>query len=155
MDIQALSDRLEITDLLYRYTRIIDRAEIGRLTEIFLPDGRFRITDLPSGNRDFSVAEFSSYLQDTLSACNFMQHFMNNIEINLDGEQASTESYLAVMYELKPAHLSSAFGEFATTTDLFLTGEYRDELERTPKGWRIRTRTARFSSQRTRAVLTG
>lgn len=155
MDIRAVADRLEITDLLYRYTRIIDRGEFARLDEIFTEDGQFIIRDLPSGDQNFSIAEFSGYLADTHTACNFMQHFVANTLVEIDGDRATADSYLTVMYELKPDFASSAFGRVDTLTDLFLGGEYRDALVRTPAGWKIRTRSAKFFFQRTRPVAIG
>jgi len=152
MGLEEVRDRLAIADVLHRYTRIIDRGEIARLDEVFTHDGRCRIVDLPSGEQDFSVREFADYLADTLAACNFMQHFISNTLVDLDGDRASADSYLAVMYELKPGHRSSAFGLFDQTTDLLLGGEYRDDFVRTNAGWRITTRTARFFSQRTRPL---
>jgi hypothetical protein len=152
VELAEIGDRLAIADILHRYTRIIDRGEIRRLDEVFTADGRFRVVDLPSGDQDFTIAEFADYLADTFAACNFMQHFISNTIIELDGDRASADSYLAVMYELKPDHQSTAFGLFDQTTDLFLGGEYRDDFVRTQAGWRIRTRTARFFSQRVRPL---
>lgn len=153
MDLQLLADRLAITDLLHGYTRLIDRGESHRLDEVFTSDGRFRIVDLPSGDQQFTIGEFAAFLADTYAACNFMQHFVANTLIDIDGDLATADSYLTVMYELKPDHLSQAFGRFDTTTDLFLGGEYRDALVRTGDGWKIRERTARFFFQREHANL--
>ena len=152
MQLEEIGDRLAIMDVLHRYTRVVDRGELEGLFDIFTDDGRFRIVDLPSGDRDFSISEFAAYLADTFLACNFMQHFMNNTLIELSGDQAQADSYLAVMYELKPGLTSAAFGSFDQASDLFLGGEYRDDLRRTADGWRIKTRTARFFSQRVRPI---
>lgn len=142
-------DKADIRELLNRYTFIIDRGKTDQLRSIFADDGRFRIVDLPSGESNFSIDEFASFLTDTLNGSEFMQHLMTNTVVSVDGDHAIAESYLSVLYGLKPGVQTQAFGLFDEPTDLHLGGEYIDKLARTADGWRIQERTARFFYQRT------
>ncbi|MCX6413880.1 MAG: nuclear transport factor 2 family protein, partial [Actinobacteria bacterium] len=41
LDLQTISDRMEIDDLLVRYARAIDTKNFAELENLFIPDGEY------------------------------------------------------------------------------------------------------------------
>ena len=66
VDLQELSDRAEITDVLVRYTRAIDTGEWDRLDTVFTPDAQIDYTE--SGGIAAGFAEVKPWLAEVLPA---------------------------------------------------------------------------------------
>lgn len=116
-------DKLEITELLYRYARGVDSKDWALLTSVFTPDAFLDYTSVsgPAGPRDEVVA----WLERSLTPVPMTQHFISNVEIDLDGDRAEAR---AMFYN--PMQLPG----MAELT--FCGGNYLHDVVRTAEGWR-------------------
>ena len=94
MDLQEISDRLEIADVLTRYTRAIDTGDWDRLDTVFTPDAAIDYTE--SGGIAAAYPEVKPWLAEMLPA--FFpkrMHTLGQIEITViagvPGESDSAE----------------------------------------------------------------
>lgn len=118
-----MSDKIEVTELLYRYARGVDCKDWELLASVFTPDARLDYTSVsgPAGPRDEVVA----WLERSLTAVPMTQHFITNIEIELEGDRAKVR---AMFYN--PMQLPGM-------ADLsFCGGNYHHDVVRTPEGWK-------------------
>ena len=125
MDLQTLIDRAEITDLLTRYARAVDRRDWDLFRTVFTPDARIDYTQV--GGAAGSLDEVVGFLSKVMPMFEVMQHLISNIEIDIDGDEAKVT---AMVYN--PLKLPD--------TEVWATGGwYHHELVRTPDGWRSRS----------------
>ena len=92
MDLQELSDRAEINDVLIRYTRAIDTGDWDRLDTVFTPDAQIDYTE--SGGIAAAFPEVKPWLAEMLPA--FFpkrMHTLGQVEIRLDGDSAEVSAY--------------------------------------------------------------
>mgnify|MGYP001424817169 CR=1 FL=1 len=128
LQVQQLTDRAEISDLVSRLGLLLDEK---------------RFDDIRSVVTDDVVADFPSYAaagqlrgSDDLAAHGLKsqgrfaraQHVMTNVLIDLDGDRASVRANLIATHVHQADESSSHYdiGEY-----------YRLEVVRTPAGWRI------------------
>ncbi len=123
MDVQALADKIEIRELLFRYARGVDTQDWPLLASVFTPEAQLDYTsvDGPVGSRDEVVA----WLEAALTPVSMTQHFITNVEIELHGDRASAR---AMFYN--PMQLPGVDGL------AYCGGNYHHELVRTAEGWR-------------------
>ena len=125
MDLQTLIDRAEITDLLTRYARAVDRQDWGLFRSVFTPDARIDYTQVGgiAGNLD----EIVDFLSKAMAMFEAIQHLISNIDITIDGDEAKVTAMVH-----NPLKLPN--------TPLWATGGwYHHELVRTREGWRSRS----------------
>jgi 3-phenylpropionate/cinnamic acid dioxygenase small subunit len=123
MDLQALHDKIEIQELLARYARGVDAKDWDLWRTVFTPDAHLDYSSAGAavGSRD----EVGAWLEEALRAVPMTQHYVTNIEIELDGDRAEVR---AMFYN--PMQLPGM-------ADLsFCGGYYHHDLVRTPDGWR-------------------
>jgi 3-phenylpropionate/cinnamic acid dioxygenase small subunit len=122
-DVQAVHDKIEIKELLYRYARACDTKDWALLTSVFTPDAYLDYTSArcPAGPRD----EIVGWLEQALTPVPMTQHFVTNIEIDLDGDRAKVR---AMFYN--PMHLPG-MAEMS-----YCGGNYHHDVVRTPNGWK-------------------
>ena len=125
MDLQTLGDRAEITDLLTRYARAVDRQDWDLFRSVFTPDARIDYTQV--GGAAGSLDEVVGFLSKVMPMFETMQHLISNIDITIDGDEAKV---VAMVYN--PLKLPDS-GVWATG------GWYHHELVHTPDGWRSRS----------------
>jgi hypothetical protein len=124
MDLQELSDRQEITDLITRYTRAIDTGEWDRLDDVFTPDARIDYTE--SGGISAGYAEVKGWLAEVLPAFfPVRMHTLGQVEVQLDGDRAQVAAYF---HNPMPADGGKRIVEFG--------GIYHHAVTRTAQGWR-------------------
>ena len=125
MDLQTLIDRAEITDLLTRYARAVDRQDWELFRSVFTADARIDYTQVGgiAGDLDTVVG----FLEEVMAMFEAMQHLISNIDIDIDGDEAKVT---AMVYN--PLKLPD--------TPMWATGGwYHHELVRTPDGWLSRS----------------
>ena len=120
-----LSDREEIRDVLFRYTRGIDRLDLALVRSCYHPDahddhGAFR-GDLEG---------FLAWVGDVLSYFESTMHFIGNQLIEVDGDVAHTESYCVAYHRRGPHDGEDPY-------DLVTALRYVDRLERRGGDWKI------------------
>ena len=125
MDLQAVQDKIEIKELLYRYARACDRKDWKLLPTVFTADAYLDYTSAgcPAGSRD----EVCAFLQNALSTMPMTQHYITNIEIDLQGDRAKVVAMFYNPMQLPGMAEQSSCG-----------GYYFHDLVRTPHGWRSR-----------------
>jgi hypothetical protein len=123
MDLQAITDKFEIRDVLFRYARGLDTQDWPLLASVFTPDARLDYTsvDGPAGARDDVLA----WLEQALTPVPMTQHFITNIEIDLQGDHATVR---AMFYN--PMQLPGIKGL------AYCGGNYHHHMVRTPGGWK-------------------
>ena len=125
MDLQTLIDRAEITDLLTRYARAVDRQDWDLFRTVFTPDAHIDYTQVGgiAGDLDTVVG----FLAEVMAMFEAMQHLVSNIDIDIDGDEAKVT---AMVYN--PLKLPDS--------PIWATGGwYHHELVRTADGWRSRS----------------
>ena len=125
MDVQTLIDRAEITDLLTRYARAVDRRDWDLFRSVFTPDAQIDYTQV--GGIAGSLDEVVGFLEKVMAMFEAMQHLISNIDIAVDGDEATVT---AMVYN--PLKLPDS--------PMWATGGwYHHELVRTSEGWRSRS----------------
>lgn len=127
---QEVSDRIEIGDLLTRYTRAIDTRDYDLLDTCFLPDAHVDYTS--SGGIAGAYPEVRAWLEKALAPFDKMVHFIGNSTVELRGDEARTRTYV-----VNPMSLPSPRGAQRAFT---VWAHYVDRIVRTPGGWRIAER---------------
>lgn len=128
-DLQAISDRLDIEDVLTRYAWSIDTREFDGLDDVFTPDAFVDYTS--AGGIKGQYPEVKAWLAQVLPHFPAYQHLVTNKDIRIDGDTATSRSaFYNPMGQQKGEKLSF----------FFVGGEYHDKLVRTPAGWRINER---------------
>jgi 3-phenylpropionate/cinnamic acid dioxygenase small subunit len=124
------SDHTEIAQLLYRYGRAIDTRDFDELRELFTPDAEIcYAVERGSAQR---LPEMVEWLRRALTQFKATQHAMASPIVELDGDRAHARTSLVA------AHVQERLD--GTHVYTVLHGTYRDELVRTPRGWRIAAR---------------
>jgi hypothetical protein len=129
MDLQQLSDRAEIHDVLVRYTTGVDERDWDRLDTVFTPDAEIDYTE--SGGISATYPEVKAWLAENLPA--FSQHYLHTLgQVAIDhagGDEAAVSAYFH-----NPMRIPDGGGEKIVEVG----GVYRHTMVRTPDGWRSR-----------------
>ncbi|PND55950.1 hypothetical protein CRM90_20000 [Mycobacterium sp. ENV421] len=125
MDVQRVSDELEIASVLHRYARAVDTHDWDLLRSLFTDDARLDYSSVggPEDGRD----EVCSWLERSLVLMPMTQHFVTNIEADIDGDTATVRAMFYNPMLLPGATETSACG-----------GYYHHVMVRTDSGWRSR-----------------
>lgn len=125
MDIQRISDELEITALLNTYARAVDTKDWELYRSVFTDDAviDYSSAGAIAGSRD----EVTAWLSQGFGAIPWTMHYITNIEAEIDGDSARVR---AMFYN--PMHLPG-MAEISSCG-----GYYHHDLVRTPDGWRSR-----------------
>jgi hypothetical protein len=127
VDLQILSDRAEISDVLVRYTRAIDTGEWDLLDTVFTADARIDYTT--SGGIAGSYAEVKAWLAEVLPAFfPTRMHTLGQLDIHVDGDAATCAAYFH-----NPMPMDDGAGGERIVE---LGGIYHHTLVRTADGWR-------------------
>jgi 3-phenylpropionate/cinnamic acid dioxygenase small subunit len=134
-----IEDRLEIDDLLTRYTVAIDNKDWDLLATCFTPDAH--IDYRSSGGAEGKYPEVAAWLAETLAAFPMTQHFCTNRRVTLAADTATARSYF-----YNPMGFPDTDGQKL----MFVGGYYNDRMVRTPDGWRIAERIEEMAWMDTR-----
>jgi len=131
LSLQEISDRIEIQDLLTRYTRAIDQKDWNLLDRVFTPDAELDYRS--AGGIQGSYPEVRKWLETALAVFPTTVHYITNSEIQIDGDRATGRTAV-----FNPMIFQNPDG----SPHQFNVGAYYvDQLVRTPEGWRIAKRT--------------
>ncbi|EFQ82396.1 hypothetical protein HMPREF0063_12558 [Aeromicrobium marinum DSM 15272] len=128
LDLQTISDRLEIDDLVTTYTRAVDTFDWDRYRTVFTADATIDYT--ASGGISGTLEEVADWLAETLPIFSSLQHFVCQREIALHGDTADARIYM-----FNPMAITQPDG---STWRMEFGGYYLHRLVRTPEGWRSR-----------------
>ena len=128
--LEEVSDKLEITEVLYRYAHALDSRDRKLLREVFVEDALFEIG---AGVGDFKGVEaIGDVVTEFLGGLESSQHIISNPVIELDGDRATSRCYLHAQHYLPDQRTGG--------NTLEIGGTYHDRLVRTAQGWRIEHR---------------
>jgi hypothetical protein len=122
--ISALQDRMDITDVLYRYASTIDRFDLDGLRGVLADDlwAQYGNAEPVSGG-DAVVA----WIGEAISHVVWQHHLLSVYHVDIDGDRAS-----ALVY-----HTSHQVFDDDPDTAKLLVGRYHNELRRERDGWRL------------------
>ena len=126
MELRALSDIVEIQQLLAAYVFAIDAKDFDALDRVFTPDATFDYS--VTGGETGDYAKIKPWLKKALAPFPVTQHLIGLPLIRLDGDKATARTMLFNPMQLGGDHL------------FFVGATYIDDLIRTPEGWRITRR---------------
>jgi hypothetical protein len=127
LSLQEISDRMEISDLLARYSAAIDSRAWDALDALFTDDAVIDYTEM--GGIRGTLAEQKDFLASVMPAFMGFQHLTATSTFDLDGDTARVRTI--------------CFNPMVVADEqqvLFCGLWYRDVLVRTSDGWRIRER---------------
>ncbi|WP_067538356.1 nuclear transport factor 2 family protein [Nocardia crassostreae] len=130
LSLQEISDRLEIEDLMVRYSHAVDTHQWELLDEIFTPDAHIDYTAMggPAGD----LASTKSFLATVMPNFSAFQHLISNSSIRVDGDHATARTMCH-----NPMLVAGSDGH----SRLMLCGLwYHDTFVRLGGGWRIHQR---------------
>ncbi|UXA19751.1 nuclear transport factor 2 family protein [Mycobacterium sp. SMC-4] len=130
MTLGEISDRLEIQQLLVDYSTAIDQRRFDDLDAVFTSDAYidYRV----SGGIDGRFGEVKAWLKEVLPNFPAYYHMLGNIDVRLNGDQATSRAIC-----FNPMVLGGA----AEQPQIYFVGIwYVDEFVRTEQGWRMSRR---------------
>ena len=128
MDLERLAQRLEIEEVLVRYTRAIDTGDWDRLDEVFTPDAT--IDYRQSGGIEGTFDVVKPWLAEHLPIFPRRMHMLGQLDVVVNGDTATVAAYFHNPMVLQQPDGGELLVE--------LGGVYHHELVRTPDGWRSR-----------------
>ncbi len=131
LSLQEISDRIEIDDLLIRYTTAIDEKNWDLLDTCFVPDAK--VDYVSSGGIAGPYPEVREWLQKALAPFPMTVHAISNSTVTLEGDRARAKTLV-----VNPMGFANPDGSLHIFT---IGAYYKDKLVRTPDGWRIAERT--------------
>jgi 3-phenylpropionate/cinnamic acid dioxygenase small subunit len=144
LELQEISDRIAIDELLVRYSRAIDSRDFDTLEGLFLPDATFDAGSLGCPN---DARGIRAMIEGTLTGLDATQHLVGKSLVEFtDPDTAEVRTYLISQHIRESAP--------GPVKHYFLGGEYADRVVRTPAGWKIAYRRLdRLWKQGDRAVI--
>jgi ketosteroid isomerase-like protein len=130
----SVADRLEITEVLYRYALALDAHEWDKLRTVFTDDAVADFLELGGVNEGLEA--ITALISGVLSGLDASQHLIGCPVATVDGDTATSTCYLQAQHVFKGAPGGDHF---------LVGGTYVDRLVRTPDGWRIVHRTLHAS----------
>lgn len=127
LSLQEISDRMEIADLLARYSAAIDGRDWDGLDRLFTGDAVIDYTEM--GGIRGTLAEQKAFLSQVMPGFAGFQHLTATSTFDIDGDEARVRTI--------------CFNPMVVTDEqqvLFCGLWYRDLLVRTADGWRIQER---------------
>ena len=130
MELQEISDRMEIQDLMVAYCYAVDSCDWDALDEVFTPDAIIDYSEMVGvrGN----LAEIKRFLASSLSQVAGFQHAISTTRLKFEGDTARGRTVC-----FNPITIRKEDG---ATQVMFMGLWYRDTFVKTPQGWRIRER---------------
>jgi hypothetical protein len=125
--LQALQDRVEITDVLYRYSSAVDSFDSEGVRSAIADDIH---AQYGNGEAVDGGDKLAAWIAQATATIIWQHHLLNVYHVTIDGDQATTLSYLTSYQVFKED----------PETAVILVARYHDELRRTPAGWKISDR---------------
>ena len=122
--LNVIQDRIEITDVLYRYASTIDTFDLEGLRRTMTDDvwAQYGNADAVTGGD--AVTE---WVAEMIAPVVWQHHLLSVYHVDVDGDRAA-----ALVY-----HTSHQLFEDEPDSAKVLVGRYHNELRREPDGWKI------------------
>ena len=122
MDLQTLSDRLEINDLLTRYATAVDTKDWDLFKTVFTDDAHIDYTS--AGGEKGSRDDIAAWLDKSVGMFPMTQHLIANVAVDLDGDNATVRAMF-----FNPMGMPKGI-------NFYVGGYYNHTLVRTADGWK-------------------
>jgi ketosteroid isomerase-like protein len=131
LSLQEVSDRLEIQELIARYSYALDRGDLDALDELFTPDAVLDYT--ATGAIRGSLEEMKAFVAEAFTMFEGTQHLTTQtlLQFSDDGNTAHGKS---------ACHNPMVFGGENKPKMMIVGLWYVDTFVRTPDGWRFQER---------------
>ncbi|HEV3055485.1 MAG TPA: nuclear transport factor 2 family protein [Solirubrobacteraceae bacterium] len=122
--LRAIQDRIEITDVLYRYASTIDKFDLDGLRGTLADDLWAQY-----GNADPVIGgdAVTAWIAEAIASVTWQHHLLSVYHVEVDGDDAK-----ALVY-----HTSHQLFEDEPESAKVLVGRYHNELRRQSDGWKI------------------
>ncbi|MDH6280152.1 nuclear transport factor 2 family protein [Prescottella agglutinans] len=140
----SLIDKQEITEVLHRYARAVDRKDFDRVADCYFPDA--------IDNHGGYIGTVDGLIEDMKSrhaTIDSSLHYITNVLIDLDGDTANVESYC--LCYLRQAPMVPGQSQSRAT----IKCRYVDRFERRDGQWRIADRIVVFDESVTDEIEDG
>ncbi|MEM8661701.1 MAG: nuclear transport factor 2 family protein [Pseudomonadota bacterium] len=149
VDIAQLLAKQEITEVIFRYARAIDRLDEAELRSVFHPQSRHchfyegPSSDPAAPSSEGAPGDFVAFAIGFLSACSRTHHQLGNTLIQLDSETtASAETYFTAYHRMRArGDPLAADNAHDTEMDFLVGGRYLDHFALQDGYWKIVQRT--------------
>ncbi|BCN80912.1 nuclear transport factor 2 family protein [Prescottella equi] len=138
----SLIDKQEITEVLYRYARAVDRKDFDRVADCYFPDAIDN-----HGGYIGTVAGLIEDMKSRHATIDSSLHYVTNVLIDLDGDTADVESYC--LCYLRQASAVAGGPQSRATVKC----RYVDRFERRDGQWRIADRIVVFDESVTDEIV--
>jgi hypothetical protein len=125
--LQALQDRTDIADVLYKYSSSVDSFDTEGIRSTLADDiwAQYGNGDAVQGGD-----KLAGWIEQATATVIWQHHLLNVYHVTIDGDEAKTVSYLT-SYQVFEENPDAA---------IILVARYHDELRRTTSGWKISKR---------------
>jgi len=154
--VRELLDKQAITDVIITYARAIDRLDEDLLRSVFHPDSQHAhgfagpSSDPSLASSPGSPGDFVAYAFEVLGTFTRTHHQLGNIFIELDGDDAYTETYFSAYHRMRAkGDPLASDGAYDTEMDWLVGGRYIDRMQRREGVWKISHRTGLTDWMRT------
>ena|SRR5947209_19447749 len=120
----AIQDRIEITDVLYRYASTIDSFDVDGLRETLNDE---IVAQYGNAEPLVGADAVAGWIAEMIAPVVWQHHLLSIYHVDVDGDEAR-----ALVY-----HTSHQQFEDDPDSAKLLVGRYHNELRRTPAGWKI------------------
>lgn len=129
LTLQAISDRLELQDLVHAYANAVDSRDFSSLEEVFVPDAHIDASAFggPIGNLEALLA----WINAEMPSMGRTHHLMANHQFVMNGDQATGR-----IMSYNPMEAKEGSSRNVIVCGLF----YLDEYTRVSGNWRIASR---------------
>lgn len=124
--VQTLEDTLAIQDIMAKYGRMLDTGAWDEYRTLFTDDVR-AVHDVVTAPLE-GLDTFMAVAQQLSALMEDAQHYVTNVEVDLDGDEAVARAFVFAMHDVV------LDGERQLVP---AGGRYENKLRRTPDGWRI------------------
>lgn len=142
--LQAVVDKSEIADILYKFARAVDRIDETLLRSLLHHDATI---DLGPGVFQGTGGDYVHWVMGVVQGLRSTHHMIGNVRVEFDGDAALVESYF---------HAHIRVEKPIGREDVFMGGRNLDRFERRPSGaagvWKIAHRKQILDWARTEAV---
>jgi ketosteroid isomerase-like protein len=126
--VRALQDRVDICDVLYRYSAAIDSFDYEGVRSTLADD---IWAQYGNGEPVRSGDALAKWIKEATATIIWQHHQLTVYHVNVDGDHATALSYLTSHQVFKES----------PDTAIILVARYHDELRRTGTSWRLSKRT--------------
>ncbi|HUH37615.1 MAG TPA: nuclear transport factor 2 family protein [Spongiibacteraceae bacterium] len=134
-----VEDRLALHELLARYTHYLDYGRIDHMNEVWTDNCHFSADNPPVDIR--GLDNLQAFFRSTVTTLPHVRHVISNlwIEPGTDGDSSGDRSGKNTSDDSAILHAYLQIVDFQSHA-LIAAGRYRDQVVRTPGGWRIQRR---------------